>query len=360
MSILKVSTDVDNFMQSADNAAMRTAIELGASDTVEFGAFVPPAGTTTEIDAVTGATVGQVVVDTDRMSQVRFTGAGEYEGIGGLSSSAVIQVSAGASATANGTALSAAYSKAKLLTPNGSALSATNRATLLIGAGVYTLAAQLDIDGEFVDLQAANFAADPSKRIVAVDGFPISVSANDVLIYGLVASGDLNIVGDKPLQIFKSCLATGDSFGGGGGTASGTFTDCLGAGSSFGGAGGSASGTFTNCTGGSDSFGGSGVAGGTFKNCTGSDYSFGGYNSAAGTASGTFIDCTAGDYSLGSYATASGNFTRCVGGLDAFGKGGTLTGVLISCQTGTTFEAVSGAGKTRLCLDGTLTENNQG
>lgn len=82
MSILKVSTDVDNFMQSADNAGMRTALELGASDTVEFGAFIPPAGTTAEIDAVTGATVGQVMVDTDKKTQVRFTSASTYENIG--------------------------------------------------------------------------------------------------------------------------------------------------------------------------------------------------------------------------------------------------------------------------------------
>jgi hypothetical protein len=33
---------------------------------------------------------------------------------------------------------------------------------------------------------------------------------------------------------------------------------------------------------------------------------------------------------------------------------------LLRCDSGSAFQAVSGAGKTRLCLDGTLTENNQG
>tara|TARA_R110001592_G_scaffold328826_1_gene610446 strand:+ start:407 stop:1486 length:1080 start_codon:yes stop_codon:yes gene_type:complete len=359
MANITVSTDVDVLLQSANNAAARTSLELGATDTVEFGGFVPPSGTTAEIDAVTTAEIGQVMVDTDRKGQVRFTGASAYEDIGGLNSSAVVQVNAGASTAENGAALAAAYTKAKALTPNGLALSATNRATLLVGIGSYTLPAQLNVDAEFVDIQASNFASDLSKRIVYVDGSAISVSANDVLVYGLVAVGGLNIVGDKPLQVFRSCNSIANSFGGGG-TASGTFIDCTGGISAFGGNGGTASGTFLRCIASSKSFGGDGVASGTFTSCDGDGGAFGGYTGAAGTATGTFVDCKGGLYSFGSYSTASGNFTRCVGGNDAFGKGGTLTGTLISCQTSTTFQTVSGAGKTRLCLDGTLTENNQG
>lgn len=342
-----------------EQTQLRTSFGLGAADTVEFGGLVPPAGTTAEIDAVTTAEIGQVMVDTDRKGQVRFTGASAYEDIGGLNSSAVVQVNAGASAAENGAALVAAYTKAKALTPNGLALSATNRATLLVGIGSYTLPAQLNVDAEFVDIQASNFASDLSKLIVYIDGSAISVSANDVLVYGLVAVGGLNIVGDKPLQVFRSCNSIANSFGGGG-TASGTFIDCTGGISAFGGNGGTASGTFLRCIAASKSFGGDGVASGTFTSCDGSGGAFGGYTGAAGTATGTFVDCKGGLYSFGSYSTASGNFTRCVGGDDAFGKGGTLTGTLISCQTSTTFQTVSGAGKTRFCLDGTLTENNQG
>ena len=343
-----------------EQTQLRTSFGLGAADTVKFGGFVPPSGTTAEINAVTTADIGQVMVDTDRKGQVRFTGASAYEDIGGLNSSAVVQVNAGASAAENGAALVAAYTKAKALTPNGLALSATNRATLLVGAGSYTLPAQLDVDAEFVDIQASNFASDLSKLIVYVDGSAISVSANDVLVYGLVAMGGLNIVGDKPLQVFRSCNAPSGSFGGNGGTASGTFADCTGALNAFGGNGGTASGTFLRCIAAGNSFGGDGVASGTFTSCVGGGGAFGGYTGAAGTATGTFVDCKGGLYSFGSYSTASGNFTRCVGGDDAFGTGGTLTGTLISCQTSTTFQTVSGAGKTRLCLDGTLTENNQG
>ena len=47
-----VSPDIDAFLQSADNAEARTSLELGSTDTVEFGAFIPPTGTTAEIDAL--------------------------------------------------------------------------------------------------------------------------------------------------------------------------------------------------------------------------------------------------------------------------------------------------------------------
>ena len=359
MPDLIVSSDIDTLLSSATSSLARTNLGLGSTDTVEFGAFIPPSGTTAEIDAVTTATVGQVMIDTESDQMVRFTAAATYDVIGTLNSTAAIHVTAVSSPATNGLALEAAYARAKTLTPNGLPLSAGNRATLFVHGGVYALSTQLLVDTEFVDIQAAIFEANATKRTVTLEDFAISVSANDVLLHGLVALGGLNIVGDKPLQVFNSCLSTTNSFGGGG-TASGTFINCLGTTSSFGGNQGTASGTFINCTGASNSFGGSGTASGTFKGCTASDYSFGGYEFAAGTASGSFSDCVGGLYTFGSYGTASGDFTRCVGGDDAFGKGGTLTGTLISCRTSTTFQTVSGAGKTRFCLDGTLTENSQG
>jgi hypothetical protein len=67
-----------------EQTQLRTSFGLGAADTVEFGGFVPPSGTTAEINAVTTATVGQVMVDTDRNVQVRFTAPAVYEIIGSL------------------------------------------------------------------------------------------------------------------------------------------------------------------------------------------------------------------------------------------------------------------------------------
>jgi len=67
---------------TATASVARTNLKLGAADTVEFGGFVLPSGTTAEIDAVTTATVGQVMVNTEHNRQVRFTGASTYEYIG--------------------------------------------------------------------------------------------------------------------------------------------------------------------------------------------------------------------------------------------------------------------------------------
>ena len=321
-------------------SAARAQAGLGTSDTVEFGAFISPSGTTAVIDAVTDATVGQVMIDSDRKSQVRFISTSGYEEIGGLSSSAAVQVSAGASPTANGIALAEAYTAAKALTPNGAALSSTNRATLLVGSGVYTLAAQFNLDAEFVDIQAINFNPSVKKDSVRIDTYAISVSANDILISGLIAPAGIAIVGVKPLQVYHSCSTAASSFSGN--YVSGTFVDCVGGDQSFGGPYSSASGTFTRCVGGNQSFGGGNYA----------------------SAGGTFVDCVGGDQSFGygnNYSSASGTFTRCVGGDQSFGGGNaSLTGTLINCQTTGTFQTVSGSGKTRLCLDGTLTENNQG
>lgn len=58
---------------------MRTNVGLGASDSVEFGSFIPPAGTTAEIDAVSTATVGQMMLNTETNKIVRFTSASTHE-----------------------------------------------------------------------------------------------------------------------------------------------------------------------------------------------------------------------------------------------------------------------------------------
>ncbi len=274
--------------------------------------------------------------------------------------------------------LASAYTAAKALTPGGSALSASNRATLIIMPGQYELSSELAIDAEFVDVVAAG-----EGSCVRVTGNALNVSADDVVIRGIdVGSQELKITGDKPLQVWEFCTGGDGSFGGDGtasgtftnctggsasfggygtasGTASGTFTNCTGGNLAFGGYGGTASGTFTNCTGGDGSFGGDGTASGTFTNCTGGDGSFGG---DFGTASGTFTNCTGGDGSFGGdFGTASGTFTNCTGGVYSFGYGGTLSGKLYRCKlTSNTFETVSGGGITRLCIDGNDAENNQG
>ena len=64
---------------TATASVARTNLELGAADTVEFGGFVPPSGTTAEIDAVTTATIGQVMINSDTNNIVRFVTPSTYQ-----------------------------------------------------------------------------------------------------------------------------------------------------------------------------------------------------------------------------------------------------------------------------------------
>jgi len=295
----------------------------------------------------------------------------------------------GVDAVANGTALKAAYTAAKALTPNGDAKSATNRACVLVYPGRYDLVAatntnSLTLDTEFVDLVGVGARED---IFITSVGNTVAQTANDVVIHGMTlesASGstadatyypntnlpltkmeDVNCVGNGSAKshrtgvefsgTFIDCTAGAGSFGNGG-AASGTFTNCTAGNDSFGN-GGAASGTFTDCTAGAGSFGNGGTASGTFTNCTAGNDSFGN----EGTASGTFSNCTAGDLGFGGVGTASGTFSNCTAGEYGFGSFGTISGQLYGCRLTTGgFETVSGSGITRLCLDGLNVENNQG
>lgn len=66
----------------AQKTQLRSSIGLGAADSVEFGGFIPPAGTTAEINQISDASVGEVMIDTNRNVYVRFTGSSTYETIG--------------------------------------------------------------------------------------------------------------------------------------------------------------------------------------------------------------------------------------------------------------------------------------
>ena len=326
----------------------------------------------------------------------------------------VVNVKLTDSAVTNGQNLVEAYNYAKTLTPNGAALSATNRVHVIIQPGNYTLAAELAVNTQFVDL--IGLGAIKLERgavpAVIIDGYTLNVTANDVRVQGIsVGTQQFKIGSSLPLQRFEDCTGGEYSFGyygsvsgtfvnctggsnsfggyavvsgtftncaGGNGsfglytTSSGTFTNCAGGSSSF---GGTASGTFTNCTGGNNSFGA--TASGNFTNCTGGDISFGptsasgtftnctgGSNSfsSSGSASGTFTNCTGGDSSFSPIGTASGTFTNCAGGNNSFGAFGTASGKFYQCRLTSgsgTFKTVTGAGLMRNCIDGNNNIVNQ-
>ena len=332
---------------------------------------------------------------------------------GRLEGTQYVFVSADGTDIENAAELQAAYVTAQGMSP-----SITNRITVIAAPGSYNFStANFEMDTDYIDL----VSLDGNKSIVFNGSNTIEITANDVFVRGVdVGTLTFTVANSLNLLRVENCSGGSNSFGGGGGDASGTFTNCTGTNGSFGGDGGTASGTFTNCTGGDYSFGdsntangvfnsciggtdsfggGNGIASGTFTDCTGGDESFGGgggdasgtftnciggsnsFGGGSGTASGTFTNCIGGNFSFGANGVASGTFTNCTGGSNSFGRGGTASGVFNSCiggdnsfggggtldgklyycrLTSGTFETVSGAGVTRLCIDGSNVENNQG
>jgi hypothetical protein len=265
-----------------------------------------------------------------------------------ISGESHVVVTAGGTAVQNAAALQAAYTAAKSETPYGSALSATNRYTIIAAPGYYDFeSTAFTMDAQYIDL----VSLDGNRSVIfnsENSAGTISITANDVFVKGVdVQTKVFTIATNLNLLKVENCKGGEASFGNG-------IT---------------VSGTFTNCSGGVGSFGGEGTASGTFTNCTGSGLSFGGVGSFGGngTASGTFTNCRGG---FGAFAggdmsggTASGTFTNCTGSVLSFGNsdGGVLSGKLYYCRlTSGTFNTVSGAGKTRLCIDGSDVENNQG
>jgi hypothetical protein len=257
--------------------------------------------------------------------------------------------------------------------------SATNRITIVAAPGYYNFNSLLGfaMDTQYIDL----VSLDGNRSIIFNGIGTIIVSADNVYVKGVntlslpfevgsglssikledCKGGDLSLGANAGFILsgtFINCEMGNLSFGTSNTTISGTFINCIAGSGSFGG-GGTASGIFNNCVGGNDSFGN--TASGTFINCKAENTSFG----AGGTASGTFTSCVGDIASFGTSivlgGTASGIFTNCIGGTFSFGGRGTLSGKLYYCRlTSGTFATVSGAGITRLCLDGSNAENNQG
>lgn len=269
------------------------------------------------------------------------------------------------------------YTQAASLTPQGNALSATNRATLIIYPGVYTLSAQWNVNTEFVDIFCIGHQfRNPSVYFTVSN---MSVSANDVSITGIGSTTNtIQLSSSLPLNVFQNCAAIAGSFNNSiqTGYASGTYIGCLvsGLGLAIGAFGQIADGTFIDCKSTkSGSFGGSNtpninsIASGIFIRCeTTNSASFG----FGGGFSGTATDCIGGSNAFGANTLTpaigiSGTLTRCQGGSGSFGNGGTtstkINGSLYFCRlTSGTFPTVTSPGITRVCLDGSNVQNNQG
>jgi hypothetical protein len=284
---------------------------------------------------------GTAVITTDaRLSDSRTpTAHASSHAVGGsdpLTASAIaaLGLSTGACIIAkSGDDLLAKYAAAKLLTPNGAAISAQNRATLIILAGTYSLSADWQIDTDGVDVIALGATSFYPSAFIEINGHQIGVSCNNIRIVGIGVEESLLITSSNVDNcigvVFEKCFSAAASFNAPNGEdISADFIDCQSGSSSFG-YGNGLNGNFVNCKALDQSFAFGANAAGTFTNCQGGDASFGGGDATSfGTAQGTFVNCSAGIKSFGGGdngvnlgGVSTGIFTNCTGGgIDSFGQ----------------------------------------
>jgi len=287
-----------------------------------------------------------------------------------LGSGAVL-VAAGTNALANGAALLAAYAGAKALTPSGAALSASNRAAVILSPGTYSLgAAPLVLDARFVDLIgltgdpahvlitsacASNYAGTVVQATNSIRGAGLTLrnTASTRWHYDPRDAAAYMPAASCVSSVWENCV-----FDDNGGTSwstgmttnyNGTYIRCSAGYYGFGPQ--TVTGTFIGCTGGDSSFGLG--ANGTYTDCTGGINAFGRTD-----ASGTFRNCTAGSGSFGCF-TFSGTAINCTGGDQSFGNSSmmgsaTATSRSLYCRvTSGTFRLPYSGGALRLCLNAT-------
>jgi hypothetical protein len=141
--------------------------------------------------------------------------------------------------------LAAKYAEAKAKSP-----SASNRITVFIIPGTYSLSSELSIDAEYVDL--VGLGAQFQSPAVIVSNNTLNVTANDVKVSGIsVGTQAFKVANNKTLQTFENCKGGEGSFSNNL-TTSGRFFGCVGGTASFGNV---AAGYYFNCLADVDSFG---------------------------------------------------------------------------------------------------------
>jgi len=225
------------------------------------------------------------------------------------------------------------YFQATQLQPNGQSKSATNRASLIVLPGSYSVTGVFNLNEEFVDIIGLGAIKQqrgciPAVKIIATGNPAITAQADNLVVKGINTNGRIYLNSNKPNQIFEDCSA--DKF-----LISADVNTCI------------LNGYFINCSGGTQSFnsirtGGGGasvtrISGATFENCIVGNSSFGGDSNA--WVSGNFINCQAGDSSFAVGGTTSflyGYFTDCQAGDSSFGRAfnSTVSGIFNNCSAG--------------------------
>jgi len=219
-------------------------------------------------------------------------------------------------AASNGRNLLAAYARARMMRPNGSALSSSNRATVLLFAGTYSVAdSALVLDTACVDLAGVGPRA--NVRIES-EGNTLVQTVDDVRIENLALH--CNSTAPRTLTsadkaayfpqdnltrtVMRDVVFSGSNNGlpmRVGITYGGYYENCISGDRSWGGPG-HFFGTAINCAAGALSFASGGLFNGLADRCQAGEQSFG-----AGGFHGTAKNCSAGHNSFG----GSGHMVRC-------------------------------------------------
>lgn len=240
---------------------------------------------------------------------------------------------------ANGTNLIVAYARARAMTPHGSPLSATNRATVFLLPGKYTLAdSALVLDAQYVDLIGIGNAA--ATRLES-DGNTLVQLANDIVIENLTLHCNSTAIpalgfqdkaayfpdSNLPKTVLRNCTFSAGNNG---------FGMRLGI---------IYSGVYEKCVCGPRGWGGSGTFSGVAVNCASGDFSFG---SVGGIFTGFATNCLAGMSSFGA-GGFHGIAKNCVAGHDSFGG----SGFMLSCEVAGAINSLTPTtGKLRDCRIG--------
>jgi len=259
----------------------------------------------------------------------------------------VVTVTHGDTAVENGTLLLAAYEAAKLLTPNGVALSISNRAIVKVPPGVYDLGSdQLELDTNYVDVEGlsapvsrgvAGGVISPSVRITSSAASTVyqtcaNVGLRNIAVENSTAGNICLQIDEASTHALASCYQ-GLSFESNEAGViavqsvvdkriSSSFVDCHTALKGFI-LGGTFSGIAMRCSGGNGSFAGwdddevqnNVVCSGVLVDCVGASYCFGASAKGTATFSGRASRCNFVTYSFGSSPNSDGSFAVIFSGL---------------------------------------------
>lgn len=223
--------------------------------------------------------------------------------------------------------------------------SATNRRVLLLTPGIYTLAATLTLNTDYVDVAGLGGAPEDTVVVGVTGGPTVNQTCADLRLQGFTIrhSGTSDSPGDHAFMqsnadnsasyyrlmyfdqtnALQTVVTSMRASIWGVEDLAGTWEYCRGSGYAWRViASKKISGTFRYCIGGYGSFAAdtdSAEVSGTFLNCVGGAASFGGCAQFGCLTSGTFEYCTAGDNSYGMGREFSGTARWCKGGSNCFG-----------------------------------------